>query len=116
MLVPSCFSLHFYCTSQPSCNLTKALCAAVHTTAGAVYHQIWKHLWDELITKPDPEPVSVADTSDVSNKHQTHMHAPQKPYTLHAPAATPPKFVAHQCITHSEQPCTPAKPAAAANT
>ena len=44
------------------------------------------------------------------------MHAPQKPYMLHAPAATPPKLVAHQCITHSEQPHTPAKPTAAANT
>ena len=44
------------------------------------------------------------------------MHAPWKPYMLHAQAATPPKFVAHPCITPSEQPCTPAKPAAAANT
>ena len=43
------------------------------------------------------------------------MHVPQKPYMLHAPAATPPKLVAHQCITPSEQPHTPAKPAAAAN-
>ena len=35
---------------------------------------------------------------------------------LHAPAATPPKLVAHQCITLSEQPSIPAKPAAVANT
>ena len=43
------------------------------------------------------------------------MYAPQKPYMLHAPAATPPSLVANQCITPSEQPCTLAKPAAAAN-
>ena len=41
------------------------------------------------------------------------MHGLQKPYMLHAPTATPPKLVAHQCITHSEQPHTPAKLAAA---
>ena len=66
--------------------------------------------------KPDPEPASVTDTSDVSNKDHTHMHTQQKPYMLHVPAATPPILVAHQCITPSEQPCTPAKPVAAANT
>ena len=44
------------------------------------------------------------------------MYAPQKPYLLHAPAATPHKLLAHQYITPSEQPHTPAKPAAAANT
>ena len=44
------------------------------------------------------------------------MHSPQKPYILHAPAATPPNLVAHQCITLSEHPYTPAKPFAAANT
>ena len=66
--------------------------------------------------KPDPEPPSARDTSDVFNKTQTQMHAPQKPYMLHASAATPPKLVAHQCITPSEQPCTPAKSAAAPNT
>ena len=85
----------------------------VHTTAGVVCHQTWKYLWDRVEAKPDPEPASV--TSDVSNKDQTHIHAPQKPYMLHAPAATYPKFVTHQCITPSEQPCTPAKPAVAAN-
>ena len=44
------------------------------------------------------------------------MHAPQKPCMLHAPAATPPNWAPHQCITPSEKPCTAAKPAAAANT
>ena len=34
-------------------------------------------------------------------------------YMLHALATTPPKLVAHQCITPSEQLHTPAKPAAA---
>ena len=66
--------------------------------------------------KPNPEPASVTDTSDVSNKDQTHMYAPQKPYMSHAPAATPPRLVAHQCITPSDQPCTPVKQAAGANT
>ena len=65
------------------------------------------------MTKSDPEPTSVTDIHNVSNKDQTHMHTMQKPYMLHAPAATPPKLVADQCITPSEQPCTPAKPAAA---
>ena len=69
-----------------------------------------------VVRKPDPEPPSVTDTSDVSNKDQPNMHAPQKPYMLHAPAATPLNLVVHQCITSSEQPCTPAKPAAAADT
>ena len=66
--------------------------------------------------KPDPEPPSATDTSDVSQKTQTSMHVPQKPYMLHAPDATPPNLEAHQCITPSEQPYTPAKPATAANT
>ena len=65
--------------------------------------------------KPDPVPLSATDTSDVSCSDQTHMHAPLKPYVLHAPAATPPNLAAHQCITSCEQPLTPAKPAAAAN-
>ena len=56
----------------------------------------------------------MTDTSDI--KTQTHMHALQKPYMLHAPAATLPKLVAHQCNTPSEQPHTPDKQAAAANT
>ena len=85
----------------------------VCTTAGAVYCQTQKHLQDSVVTKPDPEPASVIDMSDVSNKDQTHVHVLQKPNMLHAPAATPPKMVAHQCITHSEQPYTPAKPGAA---
>ena len=88
----------------------------VCTTAGAVYHWTWKHLWDMVVMKPNPEPASATDTSDISNKAQTHMHAPQKPYMLYAPAATPPNLAAHQCITPSEQPNTPAKSAAAANT
>ena len=41
------------------------------------------------------------------------MHAPQKLYMSHAPAATPPKLVADQHSTPSEKPCTPAKPATA---
>ena len=86
------------------------------TIAGTVYHWRWKHLQDKVVTKPDPEPSSATDTPDVSNKPQTDIHAPQKPYILHAPAATLPKLVAHQCIIPSVQPCTPAKPAAAANT
>ena len=65
--------------------------------------------------KHDPKPASGTDTSDVSNKDQTHMHAPWKPYMLHATAATPPNVVAHQCLTPSE-PYIPAKPAATANT
>ena len=85
----------------------------VHTTAGAVYHPTWKHLWDRVVTKPDPGPASERDTSDVSNKDQIHMHASQKPYMLYAPAATPPILVAYQCNTPSEQPHTPIKPAAA---
>ena len=86
----------------------------VCTTAGAVYHHTWKHLWDRVLTKPDHEPASARDTSHIYNKEQAHMHAPQEPYMLYAPAAAPPKLVAHQCITPSEQACTPAKPAAAA--
>ena len=73
-------------------------------------------MWDRVVTKPDPEPPSVTDTSDVSNKDQTLMHAIQKPCMLHGTAATAPSLVAHQCFTPSEQPQTPAKPAAAANT
>ena len=66
--------------------------------------------------KSDPEPPSATDTSDVSNKGQTHMHTPQKPKMLHAHAVTPPNLVAHQSITSSEQPHTPPKPVALANT
>ena len=40
--------------------------------------------------KPDPEPPPAADTSIVSYKAQTHVHAPQKPYLLQEPAATLP--------------------------
>ena len=83
------------------------------TTAGAVYHQTQKHLWDRVVKKPYPEPTSVIDTPNVSNKDQTHMYAWQKPYMLHAPAATPPNLVAHQCITPSEESHTSAKPPAA---
>ena len=65
--------------------------------------------------EPDPEPALVTDTYNVSKKDQNHMHAPQKPYMLHAQPATPPNLVAHKCITPHEQPCTHAKPATAAN-
>ena len=41
------------------------------------------------------KPTSVAGTPNVSNKDQTHMHVWQQPDMLHAPAATPPKLVAH---------------------
>ena len=58
----------------------------------------------------------MTDTYDVSNKNQTHLHAPQKPYMLHAPVATAPNLVANQFITPSEQLHIPTKPAAAANT
>ena len=88
----------------------------VCTTAKAVYCQTQKHLQDRVVMKPDPESASVTDTSDVSNKDQIYVHAQQKPYMLHVPAATPPNLVAHQCITHRKQPHTPARPAAAANT
>ena len=66
--------------------------------------------------KPDPEPPSATDTSNVSNKAQTNMQAPQKPYMLHAPVATPSKLAAHQRIMPSEQIHTSVKPTAAANT
>ena len=88
----------------------------VCTTAGAVYNQTQEHLQDRVVTRPYPEPPSVTENSSVSNKDQTHMYVPQKPYMLHAPAATPPNSVAHQCITPSKQPYIPAKPAAAAMT
>ena len=63
--------------------------------------------------KPNPETTSVTDTPNVSTKDQTHMHAWQKPYMLHAPSAILPKLVAHQCIIPSEQSCTPSKSATA---
>ena len=70
----------------------------------------WKHLQDRVVTKPDPEPTSVTNTPNVSYKDHNHMHAQQKPYMLHAPAAPPPKLVAQQYITPNEKPQTPAKP------
>ena len=77
-----------------------------------MYHQTWKHLQDRVVTKPDPEPTSVTDMPNASNKDQPHMHAPQKPYMVHAPDPTSPKLVVHQYITPSEQPHRPTKPAA----
>ena len=62
------------------------------------------------------EPSSATDTSDVSNKAQMHVHASQKPYMLHAPAATLPSFASHQCTTPSAWFHTHAKPAAEVNT
>ena len=41
--------------------------------AGAVYHQTRNHLQDRVEMKPDPEPTSVTDTPNVSNKDQTHV-------------------------------------------
>ena len=76
----------------------------VCTTAGAVYCQTQKYLWVRAVTNPDPEPASMTDTSDVSNKDKNYMHAPQKPYILHAKTTTPPSLVAHQCNTPTEQP------------
>ena len=81
-----------------------------------MYQQTLKHLQNGVVTKPDPEPVSDIDTCDITNKNQTYRQASQKPYMLHALAATPPKLVAHRCIKLSAQSSTPAKPAVAANT
>ena len=87
----------------------------VHTTAGAVYCQTQKHLQDRVVMKPDPVAPLATDTSDVSNKAQTHVHVPQKPFIQNAPAATLPNLAAHQCNTPTAQQHNPAKQAAAVN-
>ena len=81
----------------------------VKTTAGAVYRCTRKHLHERQVSKPDLEPPS-ADL-DVSTKAQSHVHAPLKPVSNHAPAAAPqPRSAATQCTIPSAPPhCTHAK-------
>ena len=81
----------------------------VKTTAGAVYQHTRKHLCERQVSKLDLESPS-ADL-DVSTKAQPHVHAPLKPESNHAPAATPqPRSAATQCTIPSASPhCMHAK-------